>query len=262
MPRVVPTQAVATIDLLFPHVKGGETQATYTTGNAPSLRGIVDLVREIPPELLALPSDEYANFVIGLGAIENQLATWASRGDTGALRPVSGLDPLAHVRRALVKCPDEFPPPETTTLTFITDPDTRASLSRDVSSAGRAFVNLEWKAATVLGGATIEALLHWRLSQAPPDEKAIRASAAKLHSCGTFTKKPSPDRDDWSLHHFIEIAADLKLIESDTLKAAALAKDFRNLVHPGRAARKGLICDRATALSALAGLEHVIRDLS
>src|SRR6266581_2002962 len=40
-----------------------------------------------------------------------------------------------------------------------------------------------------------------------------------------------------------------------------LTRDFRNLVHPGRAIRLGRQCNRATALSALAGIEHVVNDL-
>jgi hypothetical protein len=48
----------------------------------------------------------------------------------------------------------------------------------------------------------------------------------------------------------------------DTAQQARLGKDFRNLIHPGRASRLGKICDRGTALSALAAVEHVVRDLT
>jgi len=54
----------------------------------------------------------------------------------------------------------------------------------------------------------------------------------------------------------------LKLISDDTAKLVRLAKDFRNLIHPGRAARLGQKCDRATALGALAAMEAVARDLA
>src|SRR5947208_12675174 len=43
---------------------------------------------------------------------------------------------------------------------------------------------------------------------------------------------------------------------------ADLTRDFRNLVHPGRAIRIGQKCNRATALSALAGIERVVNDLA
>ena len=52
------------------------------------------------------------------------------------------------------------------------------------------------------------------------------------------------------------------LISPDTCNAARLARNFRNLIHPGRAARLAQVCDRATAYSAVGALEHVIRDLT
>jgi hypothetical protein len=64
------------------------------------------------------------------------------------------------------------------------------------------------------------------------------------------------------LEQFIEVSAAMKLIQLDTKIAANLARNFRNLIHPGRAARLKQICDRATAYSATGALEHIIRDLS
>jgi hypothetical protein len=58
------------------------------------------------------------------------------------------------------------------------------------------------------------------------------------------------------------VAIELKLITKETEQQCRLAKDFRNLVHPGRAKRLGQACNRATALSAVAAVEHVTVDLS
>jgi hypothetical protein len=60
-------------------------------------------------------------------------------------------------------------------------------------------------------------------------------------------KKPNPDLDHWELTHFIEAASELKLLQPDTSNAARLARNFRNLIHPGRAARLAQSCNRATA---------------
>ncbi len=60
---------------------------------------------------------------------------------------------------------------------------------------------------------------------------------------------------------FIAVAKQLSLIEANTITATNLARHYRNLIHPGKAKRQSLVCDRATALQAMAGLEHVIRDL-
>ena len=64
------------------------------------------------------------------------------------------------------------------------------------------------------------------------------------------------------MHHYVEVATHLAIIKPDTATEARLAKDFRNLIHPGRAQRLAQKCDRGTALSSVAALELVVRDLS
>jgi hypothetical protein len=70
------------------------------------------------------------------------------------------------------------------------------------------------------------------------------------------------DPNDWGLDGYIKVARVLAPIEEETEKQAGLAKGFRNLIHPGRSARLARVCDRGTALSALAAVELVVRDLS
>jgi hypothetical protein len=41
-----------------------------------------------------------------------------------------------------------------------------------------------------------------------------------------------------------------------------LAKDFRNLIHPGRSVRLARVCDQPTALAPVAGLGFLVRDLT
>ena len=65
----------------------------------------------------------------------------------------------------------------------------------------------------------------------------------------------------WGLHQFVEVAEELALIEPDTAKQTRLAKDFRNLIHPGRSIRTQQACDRGTTLAAGAAVELVSRDL-
>lgn len=68
--------------------------------------------------------------------------------------------------------------------------------------------------------------------------------------------------EDWTLAPRIEAAKDQSLIKQDTYTQALLAKDFRNLIHPGRSIRLGQKCDKGTAFSTLAALEFIIRDLT
>ena len=81
-------------------------------------------------------------------------------------------------------------------------------------------------------------------------------------SSGRFRNQPSQDLERWNLFEFIEVSANLGVIKPDTAIQTTLAREFRNLIHPGRAQRLGQKCDRATALSAVAGVEHVVRDLT
>ena len=253
MGQVMPSQAAASIARFFPRVAEADA-ASYSSGHAGIFRGIVDLVREIPRQLLVLPAEDYESLVIGLGTIEQQLASWVSRGDTGVIRH----EILRRIWLALIRCPDEYPPSSTTELAFIADLDLRENIRRDIGAVSRALENAEWKAANILAGAAIEALLHWKLNQPPPSLSEITAAMG----AGQMQKPKKVDLDFWSLEHFIGMAAHRNLIEPETITEAKLAQNYRNLIHPGRSARLSMICDRGTALCAAGALEHVIRDLS
>jgi hypothetical protein len=193
--------------------------------------------------------------------LEEHLAHWRARGNVGNMAHVKGVDAVTVIRRALAICQDEYPPSTTTELLFIKDAALGENIRRDLGAAHRALNNGEWKAATVLAGATIEALLHWRLQEPLPGATAVQAAVTTLVVNGTISK-PDNNVDRWELHHFIEVAGHLNLLKPDTSSAARLARSFRNLIHPGRAARLAQTCDRATAHSAIGALEHVIRDLT
>ncbi|PYT91550.1 MAG: hypothetical protein DMG36_17890 [Acidobacteria bacterium] len=90
----------------------------------------------------------------------------------------------------------------------------------------------------------------------------VPAAVAALVGNKTFGKQPPSDPEEWVLHHYVEVATHLAIIKPDTATEARLAKDFRNLIHPGRAQRLAQKCDRGTALSSVAALELVVRDLS
>jgi hypothetical protein len=57
----------------------------------------------------------------------------------------------------------------------------------------------------------------------------------------------------------IKVAHQLGAIEEKTRDQADLCREFRNLIHPG-VLRKS-VCDRGTALSALAAIELIVRNL-
>ena len=68
------------------------------------------------------------------------------------------------------------------------------------------------------------------------------------------------DINEWTLFHYVEVLAYLRKITAPTADQVRLAKDFRNLLHPGGAARLGQVCDQGTAHGAFAAVQMVARD--
>lgn len=155
--------------------------------------------------------------------------------------------------------PRSSPTSTTSELGFISDLDLRKALRNDIGSVERGLSNGEWKAATVLAGSVIEALLLWRLQQCPEPERERAITA--LRAQGTLSRTPDSNLERQDLHEFTEVAAELGIIAADTQTEVRLAREFRNLIHPGRSQRLARKCDRGTALSSVAALEHVVRDL-
>jgi hypothetical protein len=266
MSRVVPSQVVELIDKLFPGVIDeieGRKELSISAGQADRLQAVIDLVQQIPGELLVLDSHRYAALITSLANIRTAISLWHSHGHGLSLDkpPAFGnLSPVALIRQALTLCPDEYPTAGTAELNFISDNDFRDSLRRDISTVNQALSNGEWKAATVLSGSIIEALLLWALQQRPRTD--ITNAVNSLIQSGGLSKRPPSSLEEWTLHLYIEVAAEISIISKDTAIQVRLAKDFRNLIHPGRAVRLGQLCNRATALTAVAAVEHVVQNLT
>jgi hypothetical protein len=260
MSRVVPSQIVSLIDEIFPHTKNN-ADFYLDRPQAGSCTTIVELTEQLPPELLHLPSEQYSEFRLAINAIIVALEQWKHRTHRlGKVKGLSESNPVITIRKILAQCPDEFPSKDTAELKFIKDNDLRSNLRLDLSATNQALFNGEWKAATVLAGSVIEALLLWRLNQFEEEER--NTARASLVAEGILRRDPGGNLDKWELHPFIEVAAKLEVIEEDTAQLARLAKGFRNLIHPGREQRLGQKCNRGTALSAVAAVEFVVEDLS
>lgn len=265
MAQVVPSQVVNLIDQMFPFAAsqaiGDSGRFNMGMQSAGRLAALLDVLEKIPEELIVLDGSRYTDLVCSKAAIRTAIGMWEARGDVWPLTRVPGLDdlhPVTLIRRALASCPDEYPSATTTELGFIADPDLRESLRIDISASSKALSNGEWKAATVLAGSIIEALLLWALQQRTP---LALAAIPKLVGNKTVNKDPGTTLENWHLHEYIEVALEVQVIGPQTAAQARLAKDFRNLIHPGRMQRLGQKCNRGTALSAVAAVELVIVDL-
>ena len=137
------------------------------------------------------------------------------------------------------------------------EPDLRRGILVDLGAIQRALSNSEWKAATVLAGSVIEALLLDRLLALNDPQKKVAKKAAE------GIRKPAPtDLQQWSLAQYIAGAKAVDLISDATADSCKLAKDFRNLIHPGRELRLATPCTRGTAYVARGALDHVMGDIS
>jgi len=263
MPRIVPSQVIELIDQLFPRART-DSQFTVHIGASANLGAVVSFARKIPSELLMLTGQDLADYVVSLSMMDTAQRLWlASPGPHLNLSEYRSTNPIVLLRQALLKCPDEAPSPTTAELSFIPDTELRESIRRDISAANQDLANGEWKGATVLAGSATEALLLWvikNFDQSQPG--SVRTAVGQLVTAVTLPQAPNSNPDRWGLFELIEVALHLALISPEAADQARLGKDFRNLIHPGRAARLGQVCDRATALSALAAAEHVVRDLT
>jgi hypothetical protein len=71
----------------------------YRVGEAGLLRGIAELVKQIPQELLILPADQYARLIIALGAIEQCFLTGESAdGRRIYIENINGRDAVVLLR--------------------------------------------------------------------------------------------------------------------------------------------------------------------
>jgi hypothetical protein len=270
MPRVVPSQVVGIIDQNFPNARTAPDFAVYSR-SAGVLTAIIRLTEEIPTELLVLNAEDYNDLVCGLENLSSAVTEWHQRGGDEPPARIKGKSPIAIIRETLSKCPDESPAPGTVELSFIGDAALRESIRVDISAANRDAANGEWKGATVLAGSAAEALLLWAIQDAEQRASgSIAKAVAALRAAGTFKpQQPKSSKpEEWIFIELIEAAQQIyggdptkRARWKDTANQARLCKDFRNLIHPGRSIRLNQVCDRGTALSALAAAELIVRAL-
>jgi hypothetical protein len=227
---------------------------------ATMLATVLDIVNALPAELWPNEREAYEDVLFATAAIRHKLATWETGNNPAPLSICRGKrrHPVVLLYNAFRQCPDNVPAPATVELAFIADAELRASIRQDISTATSALGNGEWKAATVLAGAAVEALLLWRLQTEPAAHLApVRAT---LRGAGLINTQ-NLALDQWSLAALIRGARELNVIGADAERGATNAQHFRNLIHPGRAQRVGAACHRGTAFAALAAVHLVAVDI-
>ena len=250
MARVFPSSVVAFIDNM------GGWRSNNTGVPQPRdpgiVRALLSLIALIPDELIQLAPADFSAFVMAReqlkAGVEPPIWRVFNGTEVVALRTLHSL---------LDKCPDEAPVAGTSDPAFILDNDLRTDLHRDLGEVNRALQNGEWKGATVLSGSVVEALLLWALQNRRTDAD-LKIAASILGKTVDLTKRPL---ERWDLSELVEFAHAAGLISGATRDATNLAKDFRNLIHPGRVQRVAQKCNRSTALIGLGAVEAVMNDL-
>src|SRR5688572_4523316 len=255
-PSTVPSAVVEFIDTAFPFAKDPNTKPPYFEANhGAQIAGLADILAAIPSHLLVLSPERLTMFIGAVGMIRMSLRMFEARATDWKLKGEN----IRVVRNLLTICPDDVPAATVTELPFIDDEELRHELRHDISRATNALAASDWKSATVLAGSVVEALLLSGLEKQSPH--AVSTAAVALQADKTFSQTAPSDLNDWTLHHYAEVAGRLKIVSKDTLTQVRLAKNFRNLIHPGRSTRLSRKCDRGTALAALAAVEMVVTDL-
>jgi hypothetical protein len=259
MPKVVPTQIVTFIDGDFPFATEGRDY-NVDMQFRDRVSALLRLVDELPDDLITFDGENYNRFVRAVETMRSTIGLWQSLGASTADFHHRRLGAsITELRRLLMNLDDERTPATTAGLPFIEDYELRESIRADIAAADAAFIGQEWKAATVLGGAVVEALLLWAIGQRNSE---IFGALKKLKTTKRLSPKIGSDPQGWSLETYKVVAEELGIISGNAVLLITLAQGFRNLIHPGKAIRTGERCTRSTAHSALAAMARLIEDFS
>lgn len=133
---------------------------------------------------------------------------------------------------------------------FIQNVTLKAILARDYDEIQKSMISNCYKAAIILSGGSIEALL---LDLLHKDESAARASS----------KAPAESNlDKWHLNDLIEVAVDTNSVAGEIAKLSHSVREYRNLIHPGVEVRGTLKVEPEEAKIAVEVLNILIRELS
>jgi hypothetical protein len=273
MPRITPSTVVSYIDRAFgPGVAMGNL-GTLDAGSLQPLSVLVVLCEAIDPRALAALDDtKYHDFVVALELVRVTTTRWHSPPTPGwgtqVVAPFVPLDnrhPVVVLRQILMTCPDEPTDAVELRLAFLADPELQTSIAADVTSAEAAVAEGRYKTACVMAGAAIEALLLWALQKRTDAERDAAFNTAQAERKArnvALLSNAGPDLRRWPLENYVEVSRQLGVVTATTADAAMLAKDFRNLIHPGRAERLQVRATRGAAAQAVAAMLLTIENFA
>lgn len=128
------------------------------------------------------------------------------------------------------------------------EPRIRHLLKRDYQDIQKCLEAECWKAAVILCGGCLEAILYDVLKQS--EARALKTK-----------KRRKSAIEKWRLKNYIEVAADLGLITRGVGSFSHSLRDYRNLVHPLKEVQGNYKIQREEATASFESLKMAIRDL-
>lgn len=251
MPKVTPSAVVDFLD-----ASGLSREQRLTAQDVAVVSPLLDLLSRVPEaSYQTLAPAEYVRLLIAMGILSGAFARWvnvdghelSSSGGQPFIRneaALKGAHPIAVLRDILQKCPDEAPAEHVPGLDFLKDAELAAVLRQDITTAHTALSNGEFKAACVMASSVVEALLLWGLKRKDAATPGAVAASVTAWTTATGAKPPSnPDPEHWTFYPLLNVARRIApdpLLTNATANLAESMNEFRNLIHPGRAARLSL----------------------
>jgi hypothetical protein len=176
------------------------------------------------------------------------------------------LDGVVRVYRIMKKARVQYelhiaPPPdsdtrsETPEFSFMADPQLRSMIERDYREIQPCLTAGAYKAATVMCGSVMEALLL--------DALLTRQTQAKQCLQAPKTKgKVVKDLRKWPLSGMIAVAQELRILPTTILGMSDSLREYRNLIHPAVEIRKQITPEEEEATLAHSALRVIIKNLS
>lgn len=146
-----------------------------------------------------------------------------------------------------------FAPPDTSALT-VTMPDLEAAIHRRWREAQKCAHIECYTSAIIMMGSILEALLLARATLG--SSAAYQSSKAPKVSGGR-----APAMPDWTLNSLIEVAVDLRWLQSDRGKFSHALREARNVVHPWNEVSTRANFDEATCRTSWEVLTASVEDL-
>jgi hypothetical protein len=257
MPRSFPTQITGYLTKRF--TRRDDFHHSIIHSHIGAVAGFLELYDQLPSALIRLSANDFADLVASIATVRYSVDQFRNGNSPDCLVPVGR---ALNTAWGLLQTLKDEVPSVSHDLSFIGDPVLQEMIGLDIAAVSADLQSGEWKGATVISGSCCEALLLFALQALEAKSSGAVANAVATVTWLGRTPNPADLTDhSWNLFSYTEVAHELKLISDTTKDELKPTRDYRNLIHPAKAIREKIKCDRGTAFVGAGALEHVVSDL-